>query len=78
MATIKELKEKVINAVDGIDLSKLTLYDLSTVSNIIKTISQTDDDKFSTAKYFNDLLDKYSNTTKTSYNTTIADLKERE
>lgn len=78
MATIKELKEKVLNAVDGIDLSKLTLYDLSTVSNIVKMVSDTDDEKFSTAKYFNDLLDKYSNTTKTSYNATIADLKECE
>lgn len=78
MATIKELKEKVLNAVDGIDLSKLTLYDLSTVSNIVKTVSETDDEKFSTAKYCNELLNKFSESTKTSYNTTIADLKESE
>lgn len=78
MATIKNLKEKVINAVDEIDLSKLTLHDLSTVSSIVKTIADTDDDKFNTAKYYTELLDKFSASTKTSYNTTIADLKESE
>lgn len=78
MATIKELKEKVLNAVDGINLSKLTLYDLSTVSSIVKTVSETDDEKFSTVKYCNELLNKFSESTKTSYNTTIADLKEGE
>lgn len=78
MATIKNLKEKVINAVDEIDLSKLTLYDLSTVSSIVKTIADTDDEKFSTVKYCNELLDRMSASTKTSYNTTIAELKESE
>ena len=78
MATIKELKEKMLTAVGEIDLSKLTLYDLSTVSNIVKTISDTDDEKFSTAKYYDKLLEKFSQSTKTTYNSTIADLKEGE
>lgn len=77
MATIKELKEKMINAIDEIDLSKLTLFDLNTVSMTVKTISETDDEKFSTAKYCNELINKLSEN-KASYNTTISDLKESE
>lgn len=75
MATIKELKEKMLNAIDEIDLTKLTLFDLNTVSMTVKTISETDDEKFSTKNFYMDMLNKMSVSSNSMKNNTIADLK---
>ncbi len=41
---IKDLRNKLLNTVSEIDVTKLTLQDLNILANIVKTISETHDD----------------------------------
>lgn len=67
--TVKELKEKMINAIDEIDLSKLSGYELSTLAMAVKAIGEIQEENqfISAFKEFAGLKD-----------TTLKDLKERE
>lgn len=66
--TIQETKEKLLNAVSEIDVSKITLNELNVLANILKTISETQNEP----DYLNKVIE-----TMNSYNIAkISDLKE--
>lgn len=45
--TMKELKNKLIDAIQSIDFSKLNLYELKTVSDIAETVDKLDKKDYS-------------------------------
>lgn len=66
--TIQETKEKLLNAVSEIDVSKITLNELNVLANVLKTISETHNEP----DYLNKVIE-----TMNSYNIAkISDLKE--
>lgn len=66
--TIQETKEKLLNAVSEIDVSKITLNELNVLANVLKTISETQNEP----DYLNKVIEKMN-----SYNIAkISDLKE--
>lgn len=66
--TIQETKEKLLNAVSEIDVSKITLNELNVLANVLKTISETQNEP----DYLNKVIE-----TMNSYNIAkISDLKE--
>ena len=66
--TIQETKEKLLNAVSEIDVSKITLNELNVLANVLKTISETQNEP----DYLNKVI-----ATMNSYNIAkISDLKE--
>ena len=52
--TVKDLKQQLIDTVSGIDKSKLTIFDLHTLAETVKIISETSD----TSTNYLDLLSK--------------------
>lgn len=44
---MKELKEKLVNAIKSIDFEKLNLYELKTVSEISETVDKLDKKDYS-------------------------------
>lgn len=71
--TVKELKEKMINAVDEIDLSKLSCYELSMLATAVKSIGEIKDLEK------NDFASSFGYCCDTSFATpTLKKLKERE
>lgn len=66
--TIQETKEKLLNEVSEIDVSKITLNELNVLANVLKTISETQNEP----DYLNKVIE-----TMNSYNIAkISDLKE--
>lgn len=66
--TIQATKEKLLNAVSEIDVSKITLNELNVLANVLKTISETQNEP----DYLNKVIE-----TMNSYNIAkISDLKE--
>ena len=72
--TIADLKTKLINAVDEIDTSKITLYDLKLLADTVSVLSNINDKPI-------DFMDAFSKISATGFGakqTTLSDLKEVE
>lgn len=72
--TITDLKEKLINAIDDIDTSKLTLCDLKLLTDTVSVLANINDKPF-------DFMEAYSKISATGFGakqTTLSDLKEVE
>lgn len=72
--TIADLKTKLINVVDEIDTSKITLYDLKLLADTVSVLSNINDKPFD----FVDAFSKISATGIGAKQTTLSDLKEVE
>lgn len=70
MKTISDLKMKIINAIDEIDTSKLTLMDLKLLSDTVGVLSSINDKPMD----FMDIYSKMSNCYGVKQNT-LSDLK---
>ena len=72
--TITDLKTKLINAIDEIDTSKITLYDLKLLADPVSVLSNINDKPI-------DFMDAFSKMSATGFGakqTTLSDLKEVE
>ena len=72
--TIADLKTKLINAIDEIDTSKITLCDLKLVADTVSVLSNINDKPI-------DFVDAFSKISATGFGlkqTTLSDLKEVE
>ena len=72
--TITDLKTKLINAIDEIDTSKVTVCDLKTLAEIVGVLANINDKPF-------DFMDAYSKIASIgigSKSITLSDLKEAE
>lgn len=67
---IKDLRKKLLSTVSEVDVTKLTLHDLSVLASIVKTISETHDDP----DYFNKAIEAINNNQNSVAK--ISDLKE--
>lgn len=72
--TIKDLKTKLIEAIYGIDTSKITLVDLKTVAEIVSVLALINDKPFD----YTDVFSKISSMGLGLNSTTLCDLKESE
>lgn len=72
--TIADLKTKLIDAIDEIDTSKITLYDLKLLADTVSVLSNINDKPID----FMDAFSKISATGFGSKQTTLSDLKEVE
>lgn len=69
--TITDLKTKLINAIDEIDTSKITLYDLKLLADTVSVLSNINDKPI-------DFVDAFSKISATGFGakqTTLSDLK---
>lgn len=72
--TITDLKTKLINAIEEIDTSKVTLYDLKTLAETVSVLANINDKPF-------DFMDAYSKVASMGFGSksvTLSDLKEGE
>jgi hypothetical protein len=72
--TITDLKTKIINAIDEINTSKITLYDLKLLADTVSVLSNINDKPI-------DFVDAFSKISATGFGakqTTLSDLKEVE
>lgn len=72
--TITDLKTKLIDAIDEIDTSKITLYDLKLLADTVSVLSNINDKPI-------DFVDTFSKLSATGFGakqTTLSDLKEVE
>lgn len=72
--TIADLKTKLIDAIDEIDTSKITLYDLKLLADTVSVLSNINDKPI-------DFMDAFSKISATGFGakqTTLSDLKEVE
>lgn len=72
--TITDLKTKLIDAIDEIDTSKITLYDLKLLADTVSVLSNINDKPI-------DFMDAFSKISATGFGakqTTLSDLKEVE
>lgn len=70
--TITDLKTKLINAINEIDTSKVTLCDLKTLAETVSVLANINDKPFD----FVDALSKASSMGFCSKSATLSDLKE--
>ncbi|MBQ5317495.1 MAG: hypothetical protein J6K17_00180 [Oscillospiraceae bacterium] len=56
--TISDLKDKLIEAVDSIDVSKITIYDLKTLADTVSVISGINENTFDVAQTFLEMSKK--------------------
>ena len=71
---IADLKEKIVNAIDEIDTSKLTLCDLKLLTDTVSVLANINDKPF-------DVMDAYAKLVATGFGakqTTLSELKEGE
>ena len=69
---VTDLKTKLINVIDEIDASKVTLYELKLLAETVNVVANINDKPF-------DFIDTYSKLSATAFGTkqaTISDLKE--